>query len=185
MKTDHGLTCTCDFLSLNVWRYVFDTRKIDFASRITLNWRKCVLVHNWGINALLWFNSLGYQYALLNLTFVLLQVTFTHRINIPKAACGCPTTTSIQQLATRVEMLEREVSLLRAQCGSGCCGESSAVGELTMTTRIWIKLEDVVLFKQAIFPVYLKRYKDLKTAREMFESCCLYTWHGEKEQTLQ
>ncbi|XP_037314098.2 tenascin-R isoform X2 [Pungitius pungitius] len=55
------------------------------------------------------------------------QVTFTHRINIPKAACGCPTTTTIQQLATRVEMLEREVSLLRAQCGSGCCGESSAM----------------------------------------------------------
>ncbi|XP_076600926.1 tenascin-R isoform X3 [Chaetodon auriga] len=56
------------------------------------------------------------------------QVTFTHRINIPKAACGCPATTTIQQLATRVEMLEREVSLLRAQCGSGCCGESSAMG---------------------------------------------------------
>ncbi|KAM6919368.1 tenascin-R [Lycodopsis pacificus] len=58
------------------------------------------------------------------------QVTFTHRINIPKAACGCPATTTIQQLATRVEMLEREVSLLRAQCGSGCCGESSAMGHL-------------------------------------------------------
>ncbi|XP_041805569.1 tenascin-R [Chelmon rostratus] len=58
------------------------------------------------------------------------QVTFTHRINIPKAACGCPATTTIQQLATRVEMLEREVSLLRAQCGSGCCGESSAMGRL-------------------------------------------------------
>ncbi|XP_051260643.1 tenascin-R isoform X3 [Dicentrarchus labrax] len=58
------------------------------------------------------------------------QVTFTHRINIPKAACGCPGITTIQQLATRVEMLEREVSLLRAQCGSGCCGESSAMGRL-------------------------------------------------------
>ncbi|XP_042353912.1 tenascin-R [Plectropomus leopardus] len=58
------------------------------------------------------------------------QVTFTHRINIPKAACGCPATTTIQQLATRVEMLEREVSMLRAQCGSGCCGESSAMGHL-------------------------------------------------------
>ncbi|XP_028449366.1 tenascin-R [Perca flavescens] len=58
------------------------------------------------------------------------QVTFTHRINIPKAACGCPATTTIQQLATRVEMLEREVSLLRAQCGSGCCGESSAMGHM-------------------------------------------------------
>ncbi|XP_034090402.1 tenascin-R isoform X4 [Gymnodraco acuticeps] len=58
------------------------------------------------------------------------QVTFTHRINIPKAACGCTATTTIQQLAIRVEMLEREVSLLRAQCGSGCCGESSAMGHL-------------------------------------------------------
>ncbi|TNN37257.1 Tenascin-R [Liparis tanakae] len=58
------------------------------------------------------------------------QVTFTHRINIPKAACGCPPTSTIQQLVIRVEMLEREVSLLRAQCGSGCCGESSAMGHL-------------------------------------------------------
>ncbi|XP_047198093.1 tenascin-R isoform X3 [Hippoglossus stenolepis] len=58
------------------------------------------------------------------------QVTFTHRINIPKAACGCTATTTIQQLATRVEMLEREVSMLRVQCGSGCCGESSAMGRL-------------------------------------------------------
>ncbi|KAM6989645.1 tenascin-R isoform 3-T3 [Tautogolabrus adspersus] len=58
------------------------------------------------------------------------QMTFTHRINIPKAACGCPTSTTIQQLAIRVEMLEREVSMLRAQCGSGCCGESSAMGRL-------------------------------------------------------
>ncbi|XP_039877698.1 tenascin-R isoform X5 [Simochromis diagramma] len=58
------------------------------------------------------------------------QVTFTHRINIPKAACGCPATATIQQLATRVEMLEREVSMLRAQCGSGCCGESSAMASV-------------------------------------------------------
>ncbi|XP_054888623.1 tenascin-R isoform X3 [Poeciliopsis prolifica] len=58
------------------------------------------------------------------------QVTFTHRINIPKAACSCPTIITIQQLATRVEMLEREVSMLRAQCGSGCCGEGSAMGRL-------------------------------------------------------
>ncbi|KAM4728389.1 tenascin-R isoform 1-T5 [Anableps anableps] len=58
------------------------------------------------------------------------QVTFTHRINIPKAACSCPAITTIQQLATRVEMLEREVSMLRAQCGSGCCGEGSAMGHL-------------------------------------------------------
>ncbi|XP_063075983.1 tenascin-R [Engraulis encrasicolus] len=62
------------------------------------------------------------------------QVTFTHRINIPKQACGCAGGGSngpaIQQLANRIEMLEREVSLLRAQCSSSCCGESSAVGRL-------------------------------------------------------
>uniref|UniRef100_A0A8C9SEM9 Tenascin R (restrictin, janusin) n=1 Tax=Scleropages formosus TaxID=113540 RepID=A0A8C9SEM9_SCLFO len=58
------------------------------------------------------------------------QVTFTHRISIPKQACACPSTSTIQQLASRIEVLEREVSLLRAQCGSGCCGESAAVGRL-------------------------------------------------------
>lgn len=58
------------------------------------------------------------------------QVTFTHRINIPKQACGCPATAALQQLANRIEMLEREVSVLRAQCSSSCCGESSVMGEL-------------------------------------------------------
>ncbi|XP_070974335.1 tenascin-R [Oncorhynchus clarkii lewisi] len=60
------------------------------------------------------------------------QVTFTHRINIPKQACACPTANIVQQLAIRIEMLEREVLLLRAQCSSGnCgCGESSATGHL-------------------------------------------------------
>uniref|UniRef100_A0A674CBA5 Tenascin R (restrictin, janusin) n=1 Tax=Salmo trutta TaxID=8032 RepID=A0A674CBA5_SALTR len=50
------------------------------------------------------------------------QVTFTHRINIPKQACACPAANAMQQLATRIEMLEREVSLLRVQCSSGNCG---------------------------------------------------------------
>ncbi|XP_066548454.1 tenascin-R [Amia ocellicauda] len=58
------------------------------------------------------------------------QVTFTHRINIPKQACACPGASAVQQLADRIEMLEREVSLLRAQCSSSCCGESAAVGRL-------------------------------------------------------
>lgn len=58
------------------------------------------------------------------------QVTFTHRINIPRQACGCPASATLQQLASRIELLEREVSLLRAQCSGGCCGESSAVGRL-------------------------------------------------------
>ncbi|KAK3545902.1 hypothetical protein QTP70_016587 [Hemibagrus guttatus] len=51
------------------------------------------------------------------------QVTFTHRINIPKAACSCPASAMLQQLASRIEMLEREVSLLRTQC-SACCGDN-------------------------------------------------------------
>ncbi|KAG9338485.1 hypothetical protein JZ751_025719 [Albula glossodonta] len=58
------------------------------------------------------------------------QVTFTHRINIPKQACACPQAHTVQQLASRIEMLEREVSLLRAQCGSSCCGETAAMGRL-------------------------------------------------------
>eukprot|EP00063_Salmo_salar_P071258 XP_014046093.1 PREDICTED: tenascin-R isoform X4 [Salmo salar] len=60
------------------------------------------------------------------------QVTFTHRINIPKQACACSTANIVQQLAIRIEMLEREVLLLRAQCSSGSCGcgESSAMGHL-------------------------------------------------------
>jgi len=78
------------------------------------------------------------------------QVTFTHRINIPKAACGCPATTTIQQLATRVEMLEREVSLLRAQCGSGCCGEGSAMGEFCLKPTI----KHMLYRKFPFFPAY-------------------------------
>ncbi|XP_016385756.1 tenascin-R-like [Sinocyclocheilus rhinocerous] len=58
------------------------------------------------------------------------QVTFTHRINIPKQTCACPAAAAMEQLANRVEMLEREVSLLRAQCSSSCCGESSVMGRL-------------------------------------------------------
>ncbi|XP_051984478.1 tenascin-R-like [Xyrauchen texanus] len=58
------------------------------------------------------------------------QVTFTHRINIPKQACACPVAATMQQLANRIEMLEREVSVLRAQCSSSCCGESSVMGHL-------------------------------------------------------
>uniref|UniRef100_A0AAY4A5F8 Tenascin-R n=1 Tax=Denticeps clupeoides TaxID=299321 RepID=A0AAY4A5F8_9TELE len=62
------------------------------------------------------------------------QVTFTHRINIPKQACGCPASATIQQLATRIEMLEREVSLLRAHrmCNSGVyvCVCACALGRL-------------------------------------------------------
>lgn len=57
------------------------------------------------------------------------QVTFTHRINIPKAVCSCPASAMLQELANRIEMLEREVSLLRTQCSGACCGDNLVLGE--------------------------------------------------------
>ncbi|XP_064371676.1 tenascin-R [Dromaius novaehollandiae] len=59
------------------------------------------------------------------------QVTFTHRINLPKQACKCSTSfPSMQDLLSRIEMLEREVSILRDQCNSNCCQENAATGQL-------------------------------------------------------
>ncbi|XP_007525269.1 tenascin-R [Erinaceus europaeus] len=58
------------------------------------------------------------------------QVTFTHRINLPKKACPCAGSAQVlQELLNRIEMLEREVSLLRHQCDN-CCPESAATGQL-------------------------------------------------------
>ncbi|NXG78683.1 TENR protein, partial [Baryphthengus martii] len=57
------------------------------------------------------------------------QVTFTHKINLPKQACKCSTSLpSLQELLSRIEMLEREVSMLRDQCNSNCCQENAATG---------------------------------------------------------
>lgn len=53
------------------------------------------------------------------------QIVFTHRINIPKQACGCDShLPDLKDLLKRLEMLEAEVSSLREQCssGAGCCG---------------------------------------------------------------
>ena len=53
------------------------------------------------------------------------QIVFTHRINIPKQACGCTDgMPELKNLLSRLEMLEGEVSTLREQCtsGAGCCG---------------------------------------------------------------
>ncbi|KAM9501333.1 tenascin-R [Clarias gariepinus] len=58
------------------------------------------------------------------------QVTFTHSINIPKAVCSCPASAMLQELASRIEMLEREVSLLKVQCSSACCGDNLVLGRL-------------------------------------------------------
>ncbi|XP_078248526.1 tenascin-R isoform X8 [Pogona vitticeps] len=59
------------------------------------------------------------------------QVTFTHRINLPKQTCKCVASSrDIQELLSRIEMLEREVSILRVQCSSSCCQDSAATGQL-------------------------------------------------------
>ncbi|XP_061656274.1 tenascin-like isoform X2 [Phyllopteryx taeniolatus] len=53
------------------------------------------------------------------------QIIFTHRINIPRRACGCAADLPrILDLMSRIEMLEGEVSALRSRCGGGegvCC----------------------------------------------------------------
>uniref|UniRef100_A0A672HVD5 Zmp:0000000846 n=1 Tax=Salarias fasciatus TaxID=181472 RepID=A0A672HVD5_SALFA len=58
------------------------------------------------------------------------QIVFTHRINIPRKACGCgDDLPGLKDLMSRLEMLEGEVSALRDQCktdGTCCsndCGE--------------------------------------------------------------
>ncbi|KAM9822788.1 tenascin isoform 3-T4 [Syngnathus typhle] len=61
------------------------------------------------------------------------QIVFTHRINIPKQACGCNNQLpDIKEILNRLEMLESELSSLREQCGSGagCCG-SQVTGEVS------------------------------------------------------
>ncbi|XP_075762056.1 tenascin isoform X7 [Pelodiscus sinensis] len=51
------------------------------------------------------------------------QIVFTHRINIPRRACGCAAAPDIKDLLSRLEELEGLVSSLREQCSSsiGCC----------------------------------------------------------------
>ncbi|XP_026559248.1 tenascin-R [Pseudonaja textilis] len=59
------------------------------------------------------------------------QVTFTHKINLPKQTCKCAASSrDLQELLSRIEMLEREVSILRDQCNSNCCQENAATGQL-------------------------------------------------------
>ncbi|XP_014384407.1 PREDICTED: tenascin isoform X2 [Myotis brandtii] len=51
------------------------------------------------------------------------QIVFTHRINIPRRACGCAPAPDIKELLSRLEELENLVSSLWEQCsmGAGCC----------------------------------------------------------------
>ncbi|XP_071981162.1 tenascin isoform X3 [Engystomops pustulosus] len=54
------------------------------------------------------------------------QIVFTHRINIPRRACGCAAAPDIKDLLSRLEELEGLVSSLREQCttGAGCCSNT-------------------------------------------------------------
>ncbi|NXI92235.1 TENA protein, partial [Psophia crepitans] len=64
------------------------------------------------------------------------QIVFTHRINIPRQACGCAAAPDVKDLLSRLEELEGLVSSLREQCasGAGCCPNSQAVeGRLDTT----------------------------------------------------
>ncbi|XP_072228122.1 tenascin-like [Leuresthes tenuis] len=62
------------------------------------------------------------------------QIIFTHRINIPRQACGCTEDLpGLKDLISRLEMLEGEVSTLRDQCNSdGACCSAQLTGELGM-----------------------------------------------------
>ncbi|XP_061282628.1 tenascin isoform X8 [Bos javanicus] len=55
------------------------------------------------------------------------QIIFTHRINIPRRACGCAAAPDVKELLSRLEELENLVSSLREQCtsGAGCCLQSA------------------------------------------------------------
>ncbi|XP_072367902.1 tenascin-R isoform X3 [Scyliorhinus torazame] len=58
------------------------------------------------------------------------QVAFTHNINIPKQISDCPHATLLENIISRLNILEREVSILRQQCSGNCLGESSASGRI-------------------------------------------------------
>uniref|UniRef100_A0A3P8W712 Tenascin Ca n=1 Tax=Cynoglossus semilaevis TaxID=244447 RepID=A0A3P8W712_CYNSE len=56
------------------------------------------------------------------------QIVFTHRINIPRQACGCTEDLpGVKELLNRLEILEGEVSALRSQCSSGSGGCNAQV----------------------------------------------------------
>uniref|UniRef100_A0A8C4QLL7 Tenascin C n=1 Tax=Eptatretus burgeri TaxID=7764 RepID=A0A8C4QLL7_EPTBU len=63
------------------------------------------------------------------------QVVFTHRINIPRKACACPSCTdhaTEQQLLRRIEALENQISEIRLHClpGHGCCDHAPGMGSV-------------------------------------------------------
>ncbi|XP_028918416.1 tenascin isoform X2 [Ornithorhynchus anatinus] len=62
------------------------------------------------------------------------QIVFTHRINIPRRACGCAAAPDIKDLLSRLEELEGLVSSLRELCATGAgCRPQPAEGRLDTT----------------------------------------------------
>ncbi|XP_061475529.1 tenascin-X isoform X16 [Rhineura floridana] len=67
------------------------------------------------------------------------HVVFTHRINLPTQACGCPPgTEDTQDLLRRLQALENEVRALRDTCqaGGGCCPATASSQASTGQTDI-------------------------------------------------
>uniref|UniRef100_A0AAV2IRS3 Zmp:0000000846 n=1 Tax=Knipowitschia caucasica TaxID=637954 RepID=A0AAV2IRS3_KNICA len=59
------------------------------------------------------------------------QIVFTHRIHIPRQACGCADDLPVlKQLLKRLERLEGEVSALKRQCSSGSLCSNNQTGDV-------------------------------------------------------
>lgn len=101
------------------------------------------------------------------------QVTFTHRINLPKHACKCSTSLpSLQELLSRIEMLEREVSMLRDQCNSNCCQENAATG----SNAILLALTGDSGLKQKAGEINTKPVMSLRGKEENLCSPMVWLW---------
>lgn len=65
------------------------------------------------------------------------QIIFTHRISIPRQACGCTDDLpGLKDLMSRLEMLEGEVSALRDQCnGDRSCCSAQVTGRFALSYK--------------------------------------------------
>lgn len=74
------------------------------------------------------------------------QIVFTHRINIPRQACGCSDEMSVlKDLMSRLEVLEGEVSVLRDQCSAdgSCCSAQVTGGFVTRRNKVFPQVPSV------------------------------------------
>lgn len=80
------------------------------------------------------------------------QIVFTHRINIPRQACGCgDEMPGLKDLLSRLEMLEGEVSALRDQCnGDGTCCSAQVTGGRGLP------VSHTLVFHDPLFPCSIK-----------------------------